>query len=353
MTTRTVGVEEEFVLADAETSTPVPIGPELVDASHDTALRTEFKQEQLEHATSPCATMDDLAADLTRVRGLAVDLAGARGAVVVATGTWPGAHDPTPGDTDRYRHINEEFGHLAVDQLTCGTHVHVSVESPDEGIVALDGIRAWLPILTALCANSPFWKGEDTGHASYRTVVISRLPTAGPMPVWGDVETYRRTVDEVLETGAAFDDGMLYYDARLSASYPTVEIRVTDVCPDPDVSVAVAALCRALVTTAVDRGPVGPGAPTSTALRASGWRAARHGLEDCLIDPATGRLVRAREAVSSLLGFTREALEATGDFERVRDTTARLLTDGTYAARSRSRGAPGDVAAAVKELRIG
>lgn len=334
VTDRTVGVEEEFILADATSGEPVALGPRIVADADDDDVRTEFKQEQVEITSRPCSSMEDLAADLVRLRRRVTELAAAEGGVVVASGTWPGVHRPTPTASDRFARIAHEFRQLADQQLTCGTHVHVAVASPEEGIVVLDGIRPWLSVLTALTANSPFWQGRDTGHASFRSVVLSQLPTAGPTQAWGDVDTYRHTARRIIDVGGAFDEGMLYYDARLSARYPTVEVRVTDVCPEPDVAVAVAALCRALVTTMAE-GARGRADVSTAVLRSAAWRAARHGLAERLVDPATGDLVSADLAVASLLDVTREALRGTGDLGLVRDTVDRIVREGGVAQRQR------------------
>ncbi|WP_353952027.1 glutamate--cysteine ligase [Knoellia sp. S7-12] len=334
MTGRTFGVEEEFILADALTGEPVARGPMLVARADDPALATEFKQEQVEIASRVCSTMDELEADLALLRRRVADLAGSLGAVVIASGTWPGVHAPTPTVSERFARIGHEFGQLADHQLTCGTHVHVAIDSPEEGVVVLDRIRAWLPVLTALAANSPYWQGRDTGYASFRSVVLSQLPTAGPTQAWGDVDTYRRASQQVIDAGGAFDKGMLYYDARLSATFPTVEIRVTDVCPEPGIAVAVAALCRALVETAIARATA-PVDVSTLALRAAAWRAARHGLTEQLVDPASGQLAPAERVVGSLLAAISDALEANGDLARVRDTIDRLVRDGGFAQRQR------------------
>lgn len=356
MTPRTVGVEEEFLLVGTGTGEPVPVGPDVAAAANDPWVKGEFKREQVEVCSRPTASLDALASDLADLRRLVAGLAGAHEASVVASGTWPGGHVPTAVVTDRFARIGEEFGELATQQLTCGTHVHVAVASPDEGVAVLDGLRPWLAVLTALTANSPFWHGRDTGHASWRSVVLSQLPTAGPAPVWGDVETYRRTAAAVVAGGGAFDDGMLYYDARLSARYPTVEVRVTDVVPDPAVAVAVAGLCRALVDTiaadALAARRASERFPT-LALRTATWRAARHGLGERLLDPATGELVPAKQAVASLLTFTHDALDEHGDLPTVQDVVERVLADGTAAARQRALVDPRRPASGLSAFRVG
>ena len=110
----------------------------------------------------------------------------------------------------------------------------------------IDRIAAWLPLLLALSSNSPFWQGHDTGYASFRTVIWGLWPTAGPSGPFGDAAGYDAAVADLVRSGAALDVGMVYFDARLSASYPTVEIRVADVCTDVRDAVLLAALSRAL-----------------------------------------------------------------------------------------------------------
>jgi len=356
VTPRTIGVEEEFLLVGTESGVPVPVGPEVAAAAAGHRIKGEFKQEQVEICSRPTDSLAALAADLSSLRRRVAGLAEEHGAAVVASGTWPGAHVPTPVDSDRFARIGEEFGELAAQQLTCGTHVHVSVGSREEGVDVLDGLRPWLAVLTALAANSPFWHGRDTGHASWRSVVLSQLPTAGPAPVWRDVETYRRTADVVVSGGGAFDDGMLYYDARLSATYPTVEVRVTDVVPDRDVAVAVAGICRALVDTVAAAPAVARRAserfPT-LALRTAAWRAARHGLGERLLDPATAELVPAKQAVGSLLAFAGDALEGHGDLTTVQAVVDRVLADGSAADRQRVLVDPRRPADGLSAFRVG
>jgi carboxylate-amine ligase len=181
-------------------------------------------------------------------------------------------------------------------------------------------------------------------------------PTAGPTTPFGTADAYASTVRDLITTGAAQDPGMIYFDARLSAKYPTVEIRVCDVATDLNVAVALAALCRALVTTTAASEPAE--APRLELLRAAHWRASRYGLSDDLVDPTVDpavrpgdgvRLVPAEEAVAALLEFTATALEATGDAHHVRAAIDNVRKDGTGADRQRAavEAAGGDVAAAV------
>src|SRR5690606_23410129 len=113
---------------------------------------------------------------------------------------------------------------------------------------------------------SPYWQGEDTGFASWRTQMMHRWPSSGPTDVFGSASAYHQLVAQMTHTSVLLDEGMVYFDARLSPRYPTVEIRVADVCSRPEDSALVAALCRALVETAAaqwSQGAAPPALPTA------------------------------------------------------------------------------------------
>jgi carboxylate-amine ligase len=207
------------------------------------------------------------------------------------------------------------FGLTAHEQLTCGCHVHVGISSPDEGVAVLDRIRPWLPVLLALSANSPFWQGQDSGYASFRYQAWSRWPTAGPTDTFGTAEAYQATVRRMVGTGTLLDSGMVYFDARLSEHYPTIEIRVADVCLYADDALLIAALTRGLVETEARRWRSGSGTPGDRLelLRLASWRASRSGLDDVLLNPLTGEPEPARIAATALFEHVRDALDEAGD----------------------------------------
>lgn len=227
-----------------------------------------------------------------------------------------------------------DYRTTAAEVLTCGCHVHVGIESEAEGIRAINGIQPWLSVLLALSANSPFWHGTDTGYASYRRQVQDRWPSSGPTGPFRDPDEYHSLVDTLIETGVLLDLGMVYFDARLSARYPTVEIRVADVGAEPDSAVPLAALCRALVESAVDDGPWPAARPEL--LRGAAWRASRYGLAGQLMDPLTGQRVPAPVRVQQLVDRVRPALVRNGDLERVEHALEQVLRHGTGAERQRA-----------------
>jgi carboxylate-amine ligase len=249
----------------------------------------------------------------------------------------------------RYERIVHDFGATAERMVVCGMHVHVDVSDEDEGVGVLDGVRPWLPVLLALSVNSPFAWGRDTGHASWRSQVWGRWPTAGPTEPYGNAEAYRAATQALVESRAALDRGMLYLDARLAEAYPTVEIRVADVCTQVEDAVLVAALTRALTETAAAEWRRGEAAPAwrTELVRAASWRASRFGMSDKLLHPVNRTLVPAREASLALMHHTADALDEAGDRGRVAALFEELTRRGSGAARQHAAAAAGGSLEAV------
>jgi len=339
---RTFGVEEEFLLATASSPVLAAAGDAVTTtaaAASDGQFEHEFKQQQAELGTRPTESVAELGAELRQRRAELASAACAHGARLLACGTSPLDQRVTTTPGPRYERMTDLFGRVARISLTCGMHVHVSVESPAEGVAILDGIRSWLPVVLALSANSPFFAGEDTGYASYRTILWGQWPTAGAADPFGDVEGYERARSALVASGAAMDDGMIYFDARLSSRYPTVEVRVADVCLDVDDAATIAAIVRGLCASAA--GADRPAPARGELLRAASWQAARSGVEQQLVDVEGARTVPAWNLVDRLIDFIRPALRATGDADRVGDGLDEIRRRGTGSARQRAAYANG------------
>lgn len=353
--TRTVGVEEEFLLVEDGSPYLAAEGDRVVagaDAVTEGRFDQEFMQEQAELGSAPHGDLTDLQGDLRERRAELADSARANGARLLASATSPLDQRVTTTANARYEQMIGRFGRLARSQLACGMHVHVSIDSPQEGVDVLDRIRGWLPTLLALSANSPFLAGRDTEYASYRTVLWGQWPTAGAADLFGSVEGYEQARAALIASGAALDEAMICFDARLSARYPTVEIRVCDVCADVRDATTIAALARALVSTTAEQAAEGMPAPAirSELLRAMSWRAARWGVTDALVDPVSQRPVPAWELVDALVDLVAPALKSTGDDELVRAGLARIRDRGTGARLQREAHETGGIDAVVEAL---
>ncbi|MCX5174549.1 glutamate--cysteine ligase [Streptomyces virginiae] len=359
---RSVGVEEELLLVDADSGAPLAVSGAVLAAAErsvgrspgtsgrrDHEFEKELHKEQLEFATRPVTEMGELQEEIVRIRREAAHHAASAGAVVAAVATSPLPVKPSLNVGRRYRWLGEQFGLTAQEQLTCGCHVHVSVASDEEGVAVLDRIRPWMAVLTAMSANSPFWQGEDSGYGSYRSRVWNRWPSAGPVDIFGSADRYHEQVRAMIDTGVLRDEGMIYFDARLSATYPTVEVRVADVCLDAATPVLLAALIRGLVETASRAWQDGrpPARIGTSLLRLASWRAGRSGLDGPLLHPETMREASAEDAVEALYQHVREALKDQGDDERVREGIAHLHARGNGARTQRRLHADGQELASV------
>jgi carboxylate-amine ligase len=234
--------------------------------------------------------------------------------------------------------MRERFGDLSPGAGLNGMHVHVSVPDPETGVQVLNHLRPWLPIFQAATANSPFFAGRDTGYASWRSMLWERWPTVGPTPYLESHEQYETMISDLIASGAMLDEGMLYWYARLSANYPTVEIRMGDVCPTPDDAMLLAALARALVATVLGEVEAGRPAPNvpHPLLMAAHWRAAHDGLEGVNIDMATREPRSAWKLMRQLFDYVRPELDRHGDLEMATVLMGRLRSHGTGAARQRA-----------------
>jgi carboxylate-amine ligase len=353
----TFGIEEEFLLADIETGQIREDGEAVFTRALELAgegVDHELRTAMVETGTAVCRDAGAALRDLQAHRRAAMQAAVEVGAWVLATASHPTAHPAQVdyGDERRYQRIGATFGRLAHDALVCGCHVHVQVPSRDIGVAVIDRIRCWLAAVSALSVNSPYWRGDDTGYDSWRMQVWSRWPTAGPTSAFHDLSTYETRSDALVASGAAIDRAMLYYDARLSENYPTVEVRVADVCLDAADAVLIGVLVRALVITATGNlDQPAPDIPVEL-LRAAAFQASRGGLHGDLVDPGDWRAKPARRVLDSLLEHARDALEDTGDYDLVVDGLARLRADGSGASRQRHAWKAGGFDAVLDLVRV-
>ncbi|WP_307803879.1 carboxylate-amine ligase, partial [Micromonospora echinofusca] len=317
-------MEEEFLVVDPVTRRVVPhAAPVVARAAARLGSRVsgEITKLHVETRTDPVSSAGTLREQLTEARRVVVESAAAEGLWVVAAGTpvLPGPSVPPVTEGPRQDRGTATFRGLHDELAICALHVHVELPDRERALRVSNHLRAYLPLLLVLTANSPYWDGRDSGYASWRTMIWPRWPVAGPPPRFTSLAHYEQVVGMLLTAGATVDTGTLFWDVRPSVTHPTLEVRVADVPVTAQESVLYAVLVRALVVTAseaVDRGDDGPDIPAEV-LRAAYWRAARDGLAGELLDVRPGRLVPARELLAELVRTVRPALRAHGDEELV------------------------------------
>jgi carboxylate-amine ligase len=338
----TIGVEEEYMIVDNERYHLVSTIETVLEALEGTPIagrvHPELMQCVAEVATGVCRNIDDARRDLTEVRRVLARTIASQGLRIAGGGTHPFSlsEDQRITTRDRYRYLVEQLQYLARRELVFGMHVHVAVPDPETCLKVMEGVLIELPVLLAISANSPFWRGNVTGLASTRTAVFAGFPRSGLPPRFESYDDYAETVSWMESTGAIADYTHLWWDVRPHPRLGTLELRVPDVQFDLDTSLALVAYVQSLVRELIDE--IADGNPPRTHHRQlvaeNKWLAARYGLDAPLMDLATGRRVKmsagqlAKRRLRQLTPYARElgCLDALQGIEKV-------LADGTGAAR--------------------
>ncbi|MFF5258248.1 glutamate--cysteine ligase [Actinomadura viridis] len=347
----TLGVEEEFVLADPVSGATVPhAGRVLARAGeHPFAAaggryHRELLGSQIETATGVCGRLDHLRRQIRDARLALGTAADRERLVLLSTGTpvLPGPVPVSAGNA-RFAAISRLYAGVVDDYQVSGCHVHVGVGDRDTAVAVVNHLRPWLPTLLALSANSPYDHGRDSGYASWRMVEQSRFPGSGVPPVLPSAAAYDRAVDRLVDCGVLADPAMTFWLARPSPRLPTVEVRAADAVATPGEAVLQAALTRGLVRAALDDLAAGREAPRTDpgVCAAAVWSAARYGLEGPAVHPLEERRVPVRRLLDELMARVAPALEETGDLPEVRALLAKVTRAGSGAARQRAAASGG------------
>ncbi|OHT82735.1 glutamate--cysteine ligase 2 [Mycobacteroides saopaulense] len=353
----TVGVEEEFLLVDRRSGEPVARNRAVAHdaAMHGVDLQLELTSCQVETTTTVMSTSSELRAELIRLRRIAAAAAANQQAHLLAVALPPTVPHAFPvTTTPRYRWMADHFGMLAHEQGICGCHVHVAVPSRESAIDVSNRLRPILHLLLALTANSAVYRNADSGYASYRSMLWTRWPSSGPPPYFESAGHYDSIVQTLHRAGAVLDDGMVYWDVRPSARFPTVEVRVADVPATVAETVLLATIIRAAVMSALEdqkRGDPPPRHPDCV-LRAAHWRAAHDGLDGMAADLTDNcSMIPAEVLLTSLIERLQPALELLGDYDMAREELARIAEQGNGAMRQRRAwGRGGNVSDVISEL---
>ncbi len=301
----TVGVEEEFQLMDPVSRALVPAVGAVME-SGDGLVTSELSRSCVEMVSPVFETASDLARELPALRRRVAEMARAAGVEIVAAGTHPFS-EPTEqplAEGAHNRRLEDEMGWVARTQAIYGLHVHVAVPDGETAIAAVNELARRVPLLVALSANSPFWRGSDTRLASTRSKIFEMFPRSGLPPAFRGWEDFVRHVEALVASGSIPDSSWCWWDARPHLKFGTVELRAPDVQTNASHTSALAALVQCLVAGA-DGGTDGStkgGVPEDPLFVAENkWRAVRHGMDATFYDFAGGRSVKARSLARDLV----------------------------------------------------
>ena len=269
--TFTLGIEEEYLLVDKTTRDLVADPPALLMEQCQRALKAvghvspEFMRSQIEVGTKVCVSLVEARQQLAEMRATIADLAGEHGIAPIAASTHPFAKWETQQRTDkeRYHVIAADLQMIARRMLISGMHVHVAIEDEDLRIDIMNQMSYFLPHLLALSTSSPFWEGRMSGLKSYRLSIFDELPRTGLPEYFTSHAEYQRTIGVLVDAGLIEDSTKIWWDLRPSGRFPTLEMRVTDICTLVEDGIAIAALmcvCAACSTASGAR--ISAGGPT-------------------------------------------------------------------------------------------
>jgi len=349
----TVGIEEEYLLVDVRTrdvcSDPRTDLLKEITARGEGQISPKFLRGQVEVGTHPCRTMRDLRADLAHLRSTIADVAGPHGIAPIAASSHPFARHRAQkqSDVEGYIALTQEMQAAARNMMICSMHVHVGIDDDDLRIDLMNQLSYFLPHLLALSCSSPFWEGEQTGLKSFRLTIYNSMPRTGLPERFESYNEYRRQVDMLVRNGLIEDTTKLWWDARPSLRYPTLETRIMDVCTNIDDSICIAAMTASLLrmlyrlrlaNQSWRRYP-------HVLIAENRWRAMRYSYDEQLLDLAKGKLVSFSELLDEVLELLRHDAEALGCVRELEHARV-ILARGTSAHRqiavyeeARSRGA--------------
>jgi carboxylate-amine ligase len=337
----TLGVELEFQVVDQETLDLVPMA-EILLAEMDKRFvgRTarEFRKSILEVLTGVCRDVDEVADDLRHTINAVEKLARGEGCLLLASSLHPFANpnDQELADSERYHRIMEELQLVGRQFITQGLHVHVGMDDKEQAIRVCDTMQAYQPLLLALSASSPFFKGEDTGFSSYRTKLFESLPLAGIAGFIGSWRAYEEEINLLKASEVIKEIRDLWWDVRPSPGFGTVEIRGCDLPGCLSEILAMVALIQVLAAE-LSEGNSPHRQVSPQLLRCNKWQAARHGLEGRFTDPL-GLLSVAtqpiRKAILQLLDLLQPRFVSFGT-EQYLATLHTILKKGSSSDRQR------------------
>jgi carboxylate-amine ligase len=344
----TLGVEEEYMIVDADTRALTAFSKELLEHGKPILgdqLKAEFMQCQIEIGSKVCYNVHDACEELIRLRRTVNEIAAAHGKRIAAASTHPFSRwqDQVITKGERYQDLYTDMQDVARRLLIFGMHVHVGLGEGAQGqaliIDIMNQMRYFLPHILALTTSSPFWHGRETGLKSYRSMIFQNMPRTGIPPIFTSFEEYDRFIDLLarvgsLGKGGEKDPSRIWWDIRPSTRFNTLEVRVMDVCSTIDEAICATALVQAFVAKLVKlrRHNQSWRSYRSELLSENKWRAARYGLDGLLIDFGIEEAISVRTMWGELLTFIDDVLDELGCRQEV-EYVNHILKHGTSADR--------------------
>ena len=306
----TLGIEEEFQIVDPESrELKSHIQQILEDGKLILAenVKAEMHQSVVEMGTDVCYDINDARRQVTRLRRDLSGLAKKNNLRIAAAGTHPFSHwkDQKITVHPRYKNIVSDMQQVARANLIFGLHIHVGVNDREVAIHIMNAARYFLPHIFALSTNSPFWLGRNTGFKSYRSKVFDRFPRTGIPDYFSSVSEYDNYIKLLVKTNCIDNAKKIWWDIRVHPTFETLEFRICDVPMRIDETIALAALCQAVVAKLhrLIKQNLGFRLYRRALIAENKWRASRYGISGKLIDFGKQEEVETKALIDELLEF--------------------------------------------------
>jgi carboxylate-amine ligase len=333
-----IGIEEEYLLVDRETRDLISEAPPTMLGECEKVLERqvtpEFLQSQIEVGTRVCKTLGEARDDLLHLRKCVSDVAGRHGLAIIASSTHPFATWGTQRHTEKQRYavLARDMQAVAKRLLISGMHVHVGIEDDELRIDLMDQAAYALPHFLVLSTSSPFWEGVNTGLKSYRVAVWNSLPRTGLPEQFDSYAEFQRHVDMLVKAGVIEDGTKIWWDLRPSMRFPTLEMRITDICTRLEDGLCIAALYRCWLRMLYRLRKKNQRWRTyaNMLINENRWRAERYGFDEGLIDFSKGCIVPYADLLEEILALI---IEDAGYFGCVPEVqhARKILERGTSA----------------------
>ena len=335
----TIGIEEEYQIIDPVTRELRSYVQRFLERGQTVLpdqIRPEFLQSQVEAGTRICHNIQEARRELLRMRRSIMELAHSEGLWVAAAGTHPfsswARQEVSP--FGRYPELARFLQDVGRRLLIFGMHVHIGIEDQELLIDVMNQLRYFLPHVLALSTSSPFWHNRDTGLKSYRSVVFESLPRTGIPQQFEAYAAYRSYVDTLLATGSLAEPTHIWWDVRPSEKFPTLEVRIPDMCTRIEETLCLSALVQAIVAKLVRlrRDNQTWRIYRKNLLDENKWRAVRYGITGNLIDFGKTKEVPFPALIEELLVWLDDVLDELGTRSEV-EYVHTVLSQGTSADR--------------------
>ena len=324
----TVGVEVESQIVDKSTGDLVNIAENIVNGyGNEERVKHELYLSTVEVTSSPTLDTNNTYSELSSIFKNILELANKNNAGLIATGTHPFAlyEDQVITNVNpRYEEFANKYGWAVRRLLTFGMHVHVGMDSKEKAVAVHDEIRKYLPLVLALSACSPFWRGKDTELYCSRLSVFQGLPNTGlpePYYEWREYEQSLQTLVEadIIKAGVGYRQ--IWKDVRIHPAYGTIEVRIADSMPSLIDTVAVATFVQSLAINIGNKwedGNLPPPTP-NWLIERNRWAAIKEGLNANFIIDLEGRTKPIKEVIKDLTKEIKPIAESLGSLNRLNE----------------------------------